>query len=106
MLAALDWRLVILGTRMYFERSEESDFYLKVTGSLCLLVDCDCSNQTCINDFKVQDGCNPGFFMLVSGSEPLCSLFCPASYTNVHYQMPVNKKLAEFLPMEKLIIIA
>lgn len=75
-----------------------------MNGSRHFLTGCDCLDQTGHDDFVVREGRCLGLFVLLSGSEVICPLVCPASNTYAQYPMPEKKALAEQLHAVEAII--
>lgn len=56
------------------DSTEEEDHFIPLTGGRFILAGRNCPAQIGLNDFGVQGGRSPGFFVLISGSENICLL--------------------------------
>lgn len=66
---------------MVLDIARNEELYQPVAGSWYLLTACDCSDQTGQDVTAVREGRNPGFFLLVYGSETVCLFVC---YCDAH----------------------
>lgn len=90
---------------MKLNSAVEKDLDLLLTGGPSLLINLNCHDQTRHNDFELREAWNPSLAMFFFGSGLICLSVCPASHTNVNYQISV-KKLYTMLYLEAAPILA
>lgn len=92
----------MIGAITNLEAVGEDEVYLPVTAGRHFLAAIDFPDQPALNDFEVQECQSPQIFVLVSVTEPISLLVCPAPRTYAHYQMAVKNKLGELLCVEEI----
>lgn len=82
------------------------ELYLPATGGRNYLAGRDCQDQTRRNEFEVDEGRSPVFFMLLYGSEAVCILVSSKPHIYVHYAMAERKTFTELIRLEEVAILA
>lgn len=95
----------MIGAVISSDSAGHEKLLLPVTGGRYVLNGLDCQDQAGQNDFEDRESRTPGSFILVSGSEALFLLVCPALHTYTHYPISEKKNFAELMSLEELAIL-
>lgn len=91
---------------MALNRTGDKALDLPVHDGLYPLTALDAPEQNIHNDFEAQKDPSIGFFVMVSGTEPICLSVFPTLHTFAHYRMDEKKMLSELLRLEGVTIPA
>lgn len=92
--------LGMISATLAFDSYGDDELYLPLTGGRYLLTDRDCPDHIRQNGPEVQKGRSSWFFVLATGSEAICPLYCPAWHSDLRNPI-VWKKLAELLCLDE-----
>lgn len=104
--AALDAWMGMICAIMSLGISESEKLFLHVIGGRFRQTFRDFPNKTGHSNPESGEGLRPGFCVLISGSEDVCVIVCPAPQIYVHYPTDDKKKLAELLRFKAVAIPA
>jgi len=75
-------------------------YVLPLSGGRFLITEETCPAQTGHNDFPVEDGIPPGYFIITTSGKPRPLLVCPSTHKFVHYSDEALAVLAKTLKMD------
>lgn len=99
---ALGTWIQIIGAILTLHTAEDEELSLPVPAARYLLKSRDCLGQPEHNVFNFRDGRSPGSFVMVSRSEAIYLLICPAWHIHLQYPMSEKMKLAKLLHLEEV----